>query len=341
MTIEFKKQVVKSRFLDPGNGFRETIFNLEIRHDPLTGWVSLIYHGMDYPPLNGPNPPELQPLSHCPFCPDNIDKATPRFPEDIVPGGRIRVNQAVVVPNIRPYSQYSAVVPLSPRHLTTLDGFDVQTLSDAFFASKLFAGSIAKHDPRARYLSVGWNYMAAAGATMSHPHLQVNLGAIPIPAQKQDSDAALLHYQKHGMNFWEELIEQEKELDERYVGATGNVHWLTAFAPKGRLFDVIAVFRGARSFLELSQRDLQDFSAGLVKAFKDMKEHNFHSFNLAVHSSFDSNEHFYCHARLMARFTFFPTAVSDKSYLELLDGQMFSRITPEQMCQSLRKYFQD
>ncbi|MBI4333653.1 MAG: hypothetical protein HY673_20505 [Chloroflexi bacterium] len=339
MTIEFKKQIIKSRFLDPARGFKETSFDLEIRRDPLTESASLIYHGMDYPPLSGPNPAELQRPQGCPFCPDNIEKATPLFPEDIVPGGRIRVNEAVVVPNIRPYSQYSAVVPMSSRHVMKLDELKELTLTDAFVASKLFAANVAKHDPEARYLSTGWNYMAAAGATLTHPHLQVNLGSFPTPAQARDNQAAIVHYEKHGANFWEELIQQEKEQGERYVGATGNVHWLTAFAPRSRLLDVIAVFRGASSFLDLSQADLRDFSVGLVSAFKDMQEHGLHSFNLAIHSSFEGNEHFYCHARLIARFTFFAAGVSDRSYLELLDGQMFSRITPEKMCQSLRKHF--
>ncbi len=340
MTIEFKKQIIESRYLDPGNGFKEVAFPLEVREDPLTGWSSLVYYGMDYPPLNGPNPVELQPAPGCPFCPANLDKATPRFPEDIIPGGRIQVNEAIVVPNIRPYSQYSAVVPLAPRHHIPLDGFDLYLLSDAFVAAKLFAGQVMKYDPRARHFSIGWNYMAAAGATMTHPHLQVNLGAVPIPAQAADSAAARNHFQDHGVNFWEELIEQEKADGERYVGATGDVHWIVPFAPHGRLLDVTAIFRGVSSFVELSQKDLLDFCAGLLNVFKDLNEHRLYSFNLAIHSETDAEEHFYCHARINGRFTFFSSGVADKSYMELLDGLVFSRIPPERMCQSMKKYFQ-
>ncbi|MBI2934882.1 MAG: hypothetical protein HYY29_04855 [Chloroflexi bacterium] len=340
MTIEFKKRVVKSRFLDPGNGFKETEFQLEVREDPLTGWSSLVYYGMDYPPLNGPGPVELQPQPNCPFCAGNLDRVTPRFPDDIVPGGRLQVNQAVVVPNIRPYSQYSAVIPFSPRHYLQLADFDLLLLSDAFMAGKLFAAEVIKRDSGAKHLSIGWNYMAAAGATMTHPHLQVNLGAVPIPGQQVDAAASRVHYETHGLNYWEELIEQEKEEGQRYAGATGNVYWLVPFAPKGRLFDVLAIFRGASSFVELSQTDIQDFSEGLLMVFRDLKEHKFHSFNLAIHSELEAEDRFYCHARIIARFTFFPSAVSDRSYMELLDAQVFSRIPPERMCQSLKKYFQ-
>ena len=159
--------------------------------------------------------------------------------------------------------------------------------------------------------------------------------------ESEDSRAARAHYRDHGINFWEELIEQEKETGERYVGAVGNVQWVIPFAPRGRLFDAIAIFRGVSSFLELTQKDIQDFSSGLLNAFKDLKEHGFYSFNLTIHSETSAEEHFWCHARIMARFTFFSTGVSDKSYMELLDSQMFSRITPERMCQSLKKYFQE
>jgi galactose-1-phosphate uridylyltransferase len=342
MTIEFNKTVVECHFLDPNNNFQETIFPLEIRHDPLTGRSSLVYHGMGYPPLNKPHPAELQAQSDsCPFCPANIDKVTPRFPENVIAGGKIKVNQALVLPNIRPYSQYSAVVLFSLQHIVGMDEFTRELLTDAFVAGQLFARKIVEYDPKARNLSIGWNYMAPSGATMSHPHLQFNLGIFPVPAQEELEESSQEHHKKYGKNFWQELIEQERETDERYVATIGDVCWLTSFAPRGRLFDLLAIFRGKSSFLELTEKDLSDFSTGMLLAFKDLKEHGFYSFNLAIRSSPGFSRYFFCHARIIARFTFLPTGVSDASYMETLDKQMFSRISPEQMCRGLRKHFSE
>ncbi len=342
MTIEFKKELVESRFLDPNDNFQEKVFSFQVRHDPLTGWASLIYSGMGYPPMNKPDVAELRAGSeHCPFCPDNIGKVTPRFPPEIIPGGTIRVNKAVVLPNIRPYSQYSAVVPFSERHFVDLNEFTRDILTDGFLAGQSFARQVTEYDAKACNLSVGWNYMTPAGATMSHPHLQLNLGAFPVPAQKQLGEASQRYYQKYGKNFWQELINLEKELAERYVGTIGNTCWLTSFAPKGRLFDVTAIFPGKSSFLDLSEGDLRDFSTGLVLAFEDLKEHGFYSFNLGFRSAIDSSNHFFCHARIISRYTFLSPGTSDMSFMELMDNQMFSRISPEFMCSNLRKHFKD
>ncbi|MDP2718304.1 MAG: hypothetical protein U1D67_08715 [Dehalococcoidia bacterium] len=340
MSFELNKEQVKARFLDPADNFREKIFSLEVRHDPLTGWASLIYSGMGYPPMNKPYMEELRKGSDtCPFCPGNIEKATPRFPEDIISGGNIRVNEAVVLPNIRPYSQYSGVVLLSKSHFIGLDEFTPGLVTDAFTAAQSFARQVVKHDPKACNLSIGWNYMAPAGATLSHPHIQVNLGIYPVPAQKSVGDPSEKYYREHGTNFWEELIDKEKKLDERYVGTIGSTCFLVSFAPLSRLFDLLAVFPGKSCFLDLDNADLRDLSTGLIRAFKDLREHGFYSFNLAVRSAPDCSEHFFCHARIISRFTFLSPGTCDRSFMEVLDNQMFSRISPEEVCRSLKKYF--
>ena len=43
MAIEFRKEVVHSRFLDPSQQFAEVEYNFEVRADPLTGKSSYVY----------------------------------------------------------------------------------------------------------------------------------------------------------------------------------------------------------------------------------------------------------------------------------------------------------
>ncbi|MEM4721398.1 MAG: hypothetical protein QXT73_04990, partial [Candidatus Methanomethylicaceae archaeon] len=78
-----------ARILDPRKGFAETFQEIEVRVDPLTGSISRINLARGLRPkqeikgIEAPIPPD------CPFCPQNIEKETPRFPEGYVKEGRI------------------------------------------------------------------------------------------------------------------------------------------------------------------------------------------------------------------------------------------------------------
>ena len=61
----------------------------EIRTDPLTGTTGRVFN-LPYHPPKSPNTEETFKRSEgifCPFCPENIENSTPRFPEELLPGG--------------------------------------------------------------------------------------------------------------------------------------------------------------------------------------------------------------------------------------------------------------
>ena len=98
--VEFKKVVQKTRLLDPRCGYVPVEVTSEVRFDPLTGETGRVAHFLPtWPPPAGQDAGRvfIQGGS-CPFCPENVERLTPKFPENVVPGGRLRKGEAVVFP---------------------------------------------------------------------------------------------------------------------------------------------------------------------------------------------------------------------------------------------------
>ncbi|MBS7288886.1 MAG: hypothetical protein KIH01_09180, partial [Candidatus Freyarchaeota archaeon] len=88
------------RILDPRNGFSESVQLIDVRVDPLTGGISRVNLARELRPKQGVKEVGAQISPECPFCPQNIEKMTPKFPEDYVRGGRIKRGRATIFPNL-------------------------------------------------------------------------------------------------------------------------------------------------------------------------------------------------------------------------------------------------
>jgi hypothetical protein len=100
--VELHAEVFNVEILHPAHGDDPVTMRLEIRRDPLTGHTARVL------PPSGLMVPERYDLgaladetrAHCPFCPERIDAAVPRFRSRIVPEGRIGVGEAVLFPKL-------------------------------------------------------------------------------------------------------------------------------------------------------------------------------------------------------------------------------------------------
>ncbi len=341
--IEFKRQVIPSRMLrrDSSGALVEALVPLELRTDPLTGRTCrIVPFSLDR--IIRPDLDALVKRSReltCPFCPPRLEQVTPKFPPQIVPEGDIRVGRAFGFPNTGPYDVYGAVVVISEEHFISLRAFTVETVRDALLAAQSHLRSVARADPAARYHFIGWNYMPPSGGSLVHPHLQSNAGYFPTDYQKQVLEAAAAYYREKGTGFFSDLVAAEKRAGERYVGRTGGVEWLTAFTPRGRLSDVLAVFPEKISVIDLSRQDIEDFSAGLTKVFAYIDELDLVSFNMSTYSGLD--EGLRAHARITPRgsLLYSPIETSDQFYYQVLQDENICILPPEVACQRLRKHF--
>lgn len=342
--IQFRREILPSRILqrDSSGEFAEAAVPIEFRFDPLTGRTCRIVQ-FSLERILRPDLKAMEQRSReltCPFCQPLVEKITPRFPPELVPEGTIRKGKALAFPNATPYDVYGVVVVISDEHFISLKEFDLDTVYDALLVAQSYIKAVQKSDPSAKYHFIAWNYMPPSGGSLVHPHLQSNAGYFPTDYQQQVLEASGMYFKEKGTNYWSDLVEQEKRTGERYVGKIGNSEWLTAFMPRGRLSDVLAVFPGKASIAELTEYDLRDLSAGLLKVFGYLDELNLVSFNMATYSGFDKGR-FWAHARVTPRgsLLYSPIETSDQFYYQILQDENICILPPEVACERLKKRF--
>lgn len=340
MKFSLRKEIIYSIFYDPRDDFRITRSHCEMRYDPLTGQLSRILPSKslklpihDWTPyING------LAVSDCPFCPENMEKATPRFPEEFIPGGRLKAGRAVVVPNISAYDWYNGVVIMTPEHRVGMGDITSGMVEQSLCAAMEFLRSAAGNDPdNARYGSVDWNYMPFAGGSVLHPHLQVIAGNRPSTYVELMIRGGGEYYRDNGTVFWADLLSAEAG-GERRLGQTGNITWLATFAPRG-LADVTAVIPGKVTAMDIDQPDIRNIASGVLKVIHYYHSVNIASFNMALYLADEKDEGFWASLRMVGRFSVYPLMVSDVSYMQALLGDSWTFHLPEEMALDLKKFF--
>ena len=191
---------------------------IQYRSESLTGIRCRVSPVRARRKINSP-PAMLYSPEDCPFCPESIDAATPTF-ED---GSRLRRGESVTFPNLYPYAEDHVVTVISPDHST--DNFDRRTLADAVAGTaEALAGSRG-------YVSINWNYLPSAGASIVHPHLQGM--ADPRPTRLADLYIAggRRYLAENGRIYWDDLMEHERSSD-RFL-FEDEIFWSASPVPLG------------------------------------------------------------------------------------------------------------
>lgn len=339
--MELRKIVNETTFHHPLKDFALTSVTSEIRFDPLTGKRSRII------PFRNPKLPrhdwtpyvEESRQKFCPFCPENLSKSTPRFPEEMLPGGHLKWEQAVVVPNLSPYDVYAAVAVMSPEHYLPIPALKVSVIVSSFRAALEFIKLARSYDPqRAQYGSIGWNYMPYAGGSLIHPHLQILCGPQPGTYSEDMIRCSKIYLSEKGRCFWEDLLETEQKKGERFLGQVGNTYWLASFAPRG-LADVTVIFPQKSVPEDIEEKDLENLAEGLQKVLRYYDDNNIASFNAAFYFAHKEDRGFWCSFRIVGRYTIYPLVGSDHSHLQVLQDEPWTIYLPEEMAAELKRYF--
>jgi galactose-1-phosphate uridylyltransferase len=340
VTVEFRRQLVESRILNPFRDFALETVPVEVRWDPLLEHsVRLIQRSLAPTAL-----PDLTKVidrtSNCFFCAPNLESSTPRILPEISDEARFTSGQAVLFPNIAAYAKYSAVSVFSTAHFVTLAELTPELIVDVLRVNRRYAEAVFAHDRDARYASISANYLPSAGGSMIHPHVQVSLDPVPTTMSRWVARASGEHRQRHGRSYWEDLVSSERERNERYIGRIGSSEWLAAYAPLG--FDEVqAVVPGRSTLLELSDSDLWNLAEGLSHVLHYYADTNHNSYNLAIYSAplDEPVEYFPLHLRIITRSNYEAYYRSDATYWERLHWEALISTTPEETALALRRYF--
>jgi UDPglucose--hexose-1-phosphate uridylyltransferase len=339
--IEFEERDLDARVPDLAAGGAWTRVRLRWRRDPLTGASARILTGVKLQPDTRPDMTDLTAKpAFCPFDSEHLETATVPFPAELTAEGRIRVGQAVVVPNIMAYATHSAVGIYDPgRHFLDLDELTPSLVGDALTAMVRHAHAVRRLDPAAAWSSVNGNYLPPAGASLVHPHLQSAHDACGLTGQRLLVEQAGAWQERTGWSYWTDLVEQEAD-GTRWVGRAGRVAWLTPFAPTG-FHEVWGVVDGVADVTDLTEQDTQDLGRGLSQVLAAYRAWNLASFNFALIGGGPQareNGHQVV-LKVLSRSNPEPVYRSDATYFERLHAEALIDLSPEEIAEGLRARF--
>jgi UDPglucose--hexose-1-phosphate uridylyltransferase len=339
MSISFTAKEEFFTFHDPMQEGKLIDRKTEIRMDPLTGETSRIIFdpGAPFTPTDYSELATKTAGSKCPFCPENVLSFTPRFPNELIEGGRLIQGEAIVFPNLFPYSKHNAVVRMCDQHYVKLDEFTAPLIANSFSAAHSYLKKVIARDSKTTYASINWNYLPPSGGSILHPHIHVLASELPTNYQLTASAGSQQFHDETGQNYYEALIKQEREMDQRYIGSLGSIDWVHAFAPKSHTYFIGIV--DAFSLEDLDKNSWQDLAESIIRFFRYFEKIGITSFNLGLFIPVNNNGTEKVHVRLVPRLTMGALQTSDMNVFNFLHSEPLCMKVPEQTTKEVAVHF--
>ncbi len=341
--MDFPKSVISKEILCPPS-FERDVQYVEFREDPLTRRPCRInarragrikQAGLTSVPAEISRKRE-----GCPFCPENIERAVTKFDQGFYPAGRIRRGECCLFPNMFPLASHHVAATVSTSHFLDLDEFSTEMVTDCMMAAREFLSLVHGSDSDARYPMFHWNHLSPSAASVVHPHVQVLADVRPTPYQHTLLEASTEYYGRTGRSFWKDILDEERQEGERYIGENNSVAALASFAPQGNR-EVQIIFKGVSNLMDLRDREIVGFADCVVKLLKGYKEMGVNSFNMSTFSAplGDRLEYYSLHAKLISRPVLQPFYRNDTGILERFHHEADIEVMPETFAESARAFF--
>jgi len=347
--IEFQKRTESSSFYSPLAGMEWAEQTIEVRTDPLTGMTAgssselTTKEEMFYGSTDWDYATDLAATGRqgCFFCPEKVMETTPRYPDELVPGGRLQLGRAIVFPNLFPLAAVHAVVTFPSLHFLRPSEFTPDLLTEGLSAAADFIGRAEAFYPGLAHIELCCNNMLPAGASMTHPHFQV-FGGETVPWMVDLSWKRAAEWERaNGAGYWQTLVEQEAAAGERFIAARDGVTWMTPWAPTGGR-EVIAVVPGTRRAAALAPEQISFLAKGLSSVLawyerEELSAFNFTLFGAPLDGRPDGGSPVIM--RVIARTAFRKDYRTDDYFLQKQLGGELIFLSPEQIAATLRPEF--
>ena len=330
--MDLRRELLTAEMIDPGTG-EPVRAAIEVRFDPLTGHSSRILPNRGLMPASDF---DLQAFANqtqpsCPFCPERIDRLTPKLPPGIHPEGRIVRGEAVLFPNLHAYSSHSAVSVYSPLlHYLPVGALTQRLLADNLAAQVGYAQAVMAAEPQSRWASINANHMLPSGSSLFHPHMQGIVDSQPTTYQRMLADLPPERFDAY--------LDAERRAGERYLGDTGHVQWVASFAPIAPA-ELRAFVPGICSPAQLTSELTDELALGLALALGGYAEMGFESFNFAIYGAPPGTEGYPLNLRLACRSNLKELYRSDSTFLERLHWEGAVDLAPETVARQLGDRF--
>ncbi|WP_255194868.1 hypothetical protein [Halorarius litoreus] len=320
--MEFETHIQESTFHSPLADFEEVTETIEVRTDPLTGRTARIADGAFATPDDYDIDSVVSDAEGCFFCPGTVEEATPTYPEwmDVERGSW---GEATSFPNLNPYAAHSNVVALTETHFQPMEAFTPRQFADGLNAALEFVHAAFDHDETAQYASVNMNFLKSAGSSIVHPHMQALVDDRGTNEGRRLAEAAADYRSREGSDYWQDLVDAERD-GERWIGETGPVDWLAAFAPKHHRHVLGVVDREGVPSPDGAAVD--GISEGLTHVLASYAEAGLNAFNVAIHLTADHQTPV---VNVIARSVFDEYYWSDSPYFTVLHDEGVVTTAPE------------
>jgi UDPglucose--hexose-1-phosphate uridylyltransferase len=345
--IKYEKYGSTFTILNPFNGFAEEEHRVEVRKDPLLHDTSVYnpYLKDKAKAFFGQNDQELlarlvdDPGGSCIFCGENARTKTARYPEGLIPGGRLEQGEAVLFANLFSLAMHHPVIVLSKAHFLPLSQFTAAMLGDGFQLARTYLTGACDIDPALSFATVNANYLFPAGASLVHPHMQMLATQVPYTYHARLLDGVSSYLMQNGTHYFADLVAEERSRGERYIGRHGAWHWIAPFSPMGSS-EIMAIHDEESDLCRITVRDLRDLSDGITKVLALYEGRGHLSFNYTLYSAKGGETvGFRCLFKIVNRQNLYPNYRNDDYFLQKLLQTELVLTLPEDLAQEARKYF--
>lgn len=287
--MDLRTVVERATIVDPAGQRTEQL--VEHRIDPLTGTVASLNAAFGEKAKAFVGTTDLALLADleerskagCPFC--SAGQRGTRFVPEVSAEAQVRVGRSLAVPNLFAKAGFDAVVIVDPSlHVLFPSRLPPDALADALRAAARMVRLARASDPARVHHLAGMNFLHPGGSSVPHPHLQVHARAAPYSALARGLDAAAAWRARTGRSFFDALLEHERAEGARWIGRTGAVSWVAAFAPAHQK-EVWGVLPGTASLAEARDDDLAAFADGIVRVVSAYEAWGAHPFTFAFQSA--------------------------------------------------------
>ncbi len=346
--IRFEKWREEAVFHNPLKDFERVPIELEIRKDPLTGYMSvinkflinkqkLLFPDTDYTYLE-----EIAKSSRerCFMCEGRWEKLTPYYPKDIFPEGRPSRGSALLFPNLYPLSRFHAVVRLGNRHFRKMNELTPEILKDGLSLARDFLLRTYEYDNRYRYPTMNANFMFPSGASATHPHFQIMNFFIPSTYHNLLLEKSREYFQRTGECYFEKLVAVEGS-SRRWIGKMGKSYWISAYSPMGRN-EIQVIWPEKENISQFEEEDFEDLAHGLSLIFAFFHTQHISTYNFSLFSAplGDDAPYFRCIMKIVNRQNVVPHHRTDDYFFQKLLKNELSAWPPEELAQGIRDFIQ-
>jgi galactose-1-phosphate uridylyltransferase len=229
------------------------------------------------------------------------------------------------------------VVVLCQEHFLNLNEFTPEIYEEGLLVVLEIIQRIITFDPNAHYWQVSQNFLVPGGSSVLHPHLQVIGDPLPTNEMEWLLNGSSSYQDRNGSLYWNDLIQVEQDLGQRYIHRIGKVHWFVAFAPIG-FNEVCGSVEGHGSIATLGREEIASLAKGIVSVLRYYYDKDLNSFNFSIYSILGKTS-YQLLIRIISRTPIQPYYLNDYTSYEALQSELTFNVFPEELCREIRPYF--